>query len=109
MPTMNSTLGWLTPCAAPNALCCAAMLLLVSLAPASAQTTNSPNEQVVVLTDGRTYAGVLRETAGGYRIDRPGSSLVVPFNHVRLIAPSLNQAYERLASLMVEPTATDHL
>lgn len=70
---------------------------------------SAPPPQLLVLFDGRVLYGRITERPGGYLIEQPGGSVVIPFAHIRLAAVSLDEAYIKQRDALKNPTAGDHL
>jgi len=64
---------------------------------------------MMVLNDGRVLYGQISERPGGYMIESPGSKQVVPYELIRLLASSLEDAYVKQRDAMKMPRAGDHL
>ena len=47
---------------------------------------------VVVMTDGRTFSGTIKEQPGGYRVEFSGTYMTVPFEYALVTATSLQDA-----------------
>ncbi|MBL8850525.1 MAG: hypothetical protein JNG89_12665 [Planctomycetaceae bacterium] len=64
---------------------------------------------LLVLFDGRVLYGKITECPGGYLIEQPTQKQVIPFEHIRIAASSLDEAYVKQRDGMNKPTAGDHL
>lgn len=64
---------------------------------------------VLVMNDGRTFQGNLREVPGGYRVEYDSTYNMVPFEYVLVTAPDLPQAYIRLRDSVPIHTADSHM
>src|SRR5262245_32796537 len=82
------------------AMCLVGLVMGASIIRSAEPTTRNG---VVVLLDGRVFQGSLLEVPGGYRIDRQGGFVVIPFDQIRLTAETLPNAYELLRKSIKEP------
>ena len=64
---------------------------------------------LLVLFDGRIVRGRITEVPGGYRVDNPQLHQVIAYEHVRLAASSLEEAYRTQRDALQRPTAGDHM
>lgn len=64
---------------------------------------------MMVLLDGRVMYGQISERPGGYMIEAPDSKQVLPYEMIRLLASSLEDAYAKQRDAMKMPKAGDHL
>ena len=65
--------------------------------------------RMLLLISGRIVEGQISQTDGGYVIDKPTGSMLVPFVHVRLEATDRRDAYRKLRKTLPEQTATRHI
>lgn len=73
--------------------------------PAHARTA----ERLLVLNNGRIVKGVVKKSAGGYLLEKPNGSLLVPFEQVKFEATDLSHAYRKLRASLPERSATNHI
>ena len=64
---------------------------------------------VVVMTDGRTFSGTIKEQPGGYRVEFSGTYMTVPFEYALVTATSLQDAYIKLRDNVPRHTAETHM
>lgn len=64
---------------------------------------------MLVLFDGRIVRGRISEVPGGYRVDNSQLHQVIAYEHVRLAASSLEEAYRTQRDALQKPTASDHM
>jgi hypothetical protein len=64
---------------------------------------------MMILNDGRLMYGQISERPGGYMIETPGSKQVIPYEMIRLLASSLEDAYVKQRDAMKLPKTGDHL
>jgi len=64
---------------------------------------------VAVLNDGRVFQGKVEEVPGGYRVQYPGGSSILPFNQISVTAATLVEAYEAFRDSITTPNADSHL
>ena len=69
----------------------------------------TPQTRLLVSTTGRVVEGHILPHAGGYMVEMQAGSLFMPFEHVRLSATSLPDAYKKLRNSMPELTANNHV
>ena len=81
----------------------------IAIAEPATEPTTPPATGCVVLGDGRVFQGVITELAAGYRVQAKNGAVVLPFTHVRTVAPTLAQAYQQLRESYERPSASDHL
>jgi hypothetical protein len=65
--------------------------------------------KVLVLKTGQVIQGEVESRLGGYMVQLPAGSMVVPYDQVRTAAQSLQDAYVRLRNDLRNPNANDHL
>ncbi len=59
---------------------------------------------VLVLNSGQLVEGRLSQSAGGYQVDLPAGSYLVPFEQVQLAADDRHEAYLKLKAMRPNPT-----
>ncbi|WP_437228038.1 hypothetical protein SH661x_000688 [Planctomicrobium sp. SH661] len=64
---------------------------------------------VAVLNDGRVFQGTVQEVPGGYRIQYPGGSSILPFDQISVTSVNLVGAYEAFRENIKTPSADAHL
>ncbi len=64
---------------------------------------------VVVMIDGRTFSGTIKEQPGGYRVEFSGTYMTVPFEYALVTATSLQDAYTKLRDNVPRHTAETHM
>lgn len=64
---------------------------------------------VIVLNDGRVFQGSITEVPGGYRIQYPGGSSILPFNQISVTSANMIGAYEAFRNNIRTPNADSHL
>lgn len=75
--------------------CCAAACLPVLLL-GLLYADDSTNAKLLVLKSGRVVSGRISESAGGYIVEKPKGSMVIPFDQVAFPARDLRDAYRRM-------------
>lgn len=98
-------------CCAPGAialLCWLAGSLLVH-ANEPPGDVPTPSRRLLVLRNGRVVRGQINVVAGGYMVDKPNGSMLVPFDQIRLEAKSLQDAHRLLHATMPIRTANKHI
>jgi len=86
----------------------AALAFLESVTAEDFAFKNQP-PTLLVLFDGRVLYGKITDCPGGYIIEQPNQKQVIPYEHIRLAACSLDDAYVKQRDALVKPTAGDHL
>ena len=66
--------------------------------------TKGARQGVLVLKSGQLVEGKLSQNAGGYLVELPKGSYLVPFERVSVAAKDGHEAYEKLKSLEPNPT-----
>ena len=87
---------------------CAALAFLESVTAEDFAFKNQA-PTLLVLFDGRVLYGKITDCPGGYIIEQPNQKQVIPYEHIRLAACSLDDAYVKQRDGMNKPTAGDHL
>ncbi len=64
---------------------------------------------VVVLLDGRSFSGTVREVPGGYRVQTGATFNILPFDQVLVTGETLSQAYAALRDSVPIHTVESHL
>lgn len=71
-------------------------------------TTDSRENRMLMLISGRIVEGKISQSAGGYLVEKPKGSMLIPFEHVKLEAANRREAYHKLRKTLPERTATNH-
>ncbi|MCA9024446.1 MAG: hypothetical protein KDA86_04460 [Planctomycetaceae bacterium] len=66
-------------------------------------------QKVIVLETGRVILGDVVDRPGGYLVKEQFGSAVIPYEHVRVTAADLPDAYRKLSRMVTNPTAGTHL
>jgi len=105
----SQTCDWHSVNASSRSLA-AAGTFLVMLSWASTGFPQAPSTSgVAVLNDGRVFQGTVQEVPGGYRIQYPGGSSILPFNQISVTSATLVGAYEAFRDNIRTPSADAHL
>ncbi len=72
-------------------------------------TKPSSAERVLLLQNGKTVKGAVRQTTAGYVVNVPGGQLVLPFDQVRFNADDLEDAYRLQRSSLPERPVSAHI
>ena len=71
---------------------------------ASSPSTGGTRAGVLVLNNGQLVEGRLSQSAGGYVVDLPKGSFLVPFERVSVVADDRHDAYKKLKAAQPTPT-----
>jgi hypothetical protein len=94
--------------------CCIvpAMVIVALASPLSIGRAQSPAgsqlQRVLMLRSGRLVSGHITESSGGYVVSKPKGQLVVPFERVRFVARTPQDAYRQMAESIPDGTASSH-
>ncbi len=69
----------------------------------------SRQNRLLLMVSGRIIEGKISQSVGGYLVEMPTGSMLVPFEHVRLEAADRRDAYRKLRKMLPERTATRHI
>ncbi len=61
----------------------------------------------LILRDGTTYVGRITSISGGYRVELARGRLIIPYDHVRLTAADLDEAYEKQVDGLLTGSASE--
>lgn len=92
-----------------SALTVARILMMLCLLGESGWSQQKSREGVAVLDDGRVFQGTVEEVPGGYRVQYPGGSSILPFDRISVTSASLVGAYEAFRDSIQTPNADAHL
>lgn len=77
--------------------------------PQPAQADFTPGVQLLVLSNGRMVDGKISQNAGGFVVDKPTGSMLVPFDYVKFVADDRDDAYQKMRKMSAGPTAQSHM
>ncbi len=79
----------------------------LTAAKAAAMAT-APAEKVLLLHNGKAISGMIKQSSTGYVVIKPEGQMILPFEHVRLEADDLEDAYRQQHNALPDHSAAAH-
>lgn len=79
----------------------------LTAAKAAAMAT-APTEKLLLLHNGKVVSGMVKQSASGYVVIKPEGQMILPFEHVRLEADDLEDAYLQQRNALPDHSAAAH-
>ncbi len=80
-----------------------------TLTPAKAAAmATAPAEKVLLLHNGKIVSGTIKQSSTGYVVVKPEGQMILPFEHVRLEADNLEDAYRQQRNALPDHSAAGH-